>query len=329
MQRAGAEFHRFTEPGDALRAMPGMSLSVVPVGTTSYEASLATIRLGDAALNLCHSSPFMAFATTDADAVTLQFPVEAAGSLVLNGVTCRPGTIGVCGEGAELLLASRGAGTHAAIVLPSRLAETLLGPRAGAMLWQPGRLALLQAAPEAWERARQVVGAAGKTVASVPQVFGTEQPRQALREALLQATRDLVSGEGEQEVRAPRSTKARRRIVMAADAYLRENKDRPIYTEDLCDALAVSASSLADAFRAMFDISPHRFLKLRRLSMIRAALLSHADAVPLVKSVALSHGFWHLGQFAADYRATFGESPSETLARAGRRVVPDDADAAA
>jgi AraC family ethanolamine operon transcriptional activator len=35
-----------------------------------------------------------------------------------------------------------------------------------------------------------------------------------------------------------------------------------------------------------------------------------------VKAVALSHGFWHLGQFAHDYRVSFGESPSETLARA-------------
>ena len=45
-------------------------------------------------------------------------------------------------------------------------------------------------------------------------------------------------------------------------------------------------------------------------------LLSREGVSPLVKSVALTHGFWHLGQFAHDYRATFGEMPSETLARA-------------
>jgi AraC family ethanolamine operon transcriptional activator len=92
--------------------------------------------------------------------------------------------------------------------------------------------------------------------------------------------------------------------------------DRPIYTEELCNVLAVSASSLAEAFRAVFDVSPHRFLKLRRMSMVRAALRSDEGPVPLVKSVALAHGFWHLGQFAHDYGATFGEMPSETLARA-------------
>ena len=91
--------------------------------------------------------------------------------------------------------------------------------------------------------------------------------------------------------------------------------DRPIYTEELCDALAVSASALAEAFRAVFGVSPHRFLKLRRMSMVRAALRAYEGPMPLVKSIALAHGFWHLGQFAHDYRNTFGEMPSETLAR--------------
>ena len=111
---------------------------------------------------------------------------------------------------------------------------------------------------------------------------------------------------------------------MAADAYLGEHRDRPIYTEELCNGLAVSASSLAEAFRAMFGVSPHRFLKLRRLSMVRAALLTRESPALLVKSVALSHGFWHLGQFAHDYRATFGKSRSETLARAGRCAVREE-----
>jgi len=35
----------------------------------------------------------------------------------------------------------------------------------------------------------------------------------------------------------------------------------------------------------------------------------------LVADVANRHGFWHMGQFAKDYRKTFGELPSETLKR--------------
>src|SRR6476620_539800 len=124
MPQQGAEFQTFTEPGDASRAMLGMSLNVVPLGGASYTASLATMRLGDAVLHLCRSSPFMALAKTDADAAMLQFPLEATDSLVLNGMACLPGTIAVCGGGSEFLLANRAESCHAAIILPSGLAGT-------------------------------------------------------------------------------------------------------------------------------------------------------------------------------------------------------------
>ncbi|MEO1130540.1 MAG: helix-turn-helix domain-containing protein, partial [Planctomycetota bacterium] len=35
-----------------------------------------------------------------------------------------------------------------------------------------------------------------------------------------------------------------------------------------------------------------------------------------IADVAGAHGFWHMGQFAADYRRMFGERPSETVATA-------------
>jgi hypothetical protein len=50
--------------------------------------------------------------------------------------------------------------------------------------------------------------------------------------------------------------------------------------------------------------------------MVRQALESAGPEPPLVKTVALDHGFWHLGHFACDYRDLFGETPSETVARA-------------
>jgi AraC family ethanolamine operon transcriptional activator len=74
--------------------------------------------------------------------------------------------------------------------------------------------------------------------------------------------------------------------------------------------LGVSARTLHEGFRAVFGMSVQRYLRMRRLSLARSALRRGE----LVKRAALANGFWHLGRFAGDYRAVFGELPSETLA---------------
>jgi AraC family ethanolamine operon transcriptional activator len=112
-----------------------------------------------------------------------------------------------------------------------------------------------------------------------------------------------------------RAAVSHRRIVERAIECLCAHLDRPIYTEDLCALLGVSASALAEAFRIVMGTSPQRCLKQRRLVMARTVLLDRERDRPAVKAVALSHGFWHFGRFAQDYRETFGETPTETVAR--------------
>jgi transcriptional regulator GlxA family with amidase domain len=57
------------------------------------------------------------------------------------------------------------------------------------------------------------------------------------------------------------------------------------------------------------------FIILNRLWAARAALL-RSNPESRVKTVAFDHGFWHLGRISRTYQAFFGESPSETIARA-------------
>src|SRR5579883_2258531 len=60
-------------------------------------------------------------------------------------------------------------------------------------------------------------------------------------------------------------------------------------------------------------MSLHRYLRLRRLWLVRQQLRAGTQSV---KATALAFGFWHFGDFAQSYRSLFGETPSETLARA-------------
>jgi AraC-like DNA-binding protein len=109
----------------------------------------------------------------------------------------------------------------------------------------------------------------------------------------------------------PRSTRSQVRIVRRADEYLREHRARPIYTNELCDVVGVSPRTLHSAFAALYGCSPHAYLKRRRLLMVHRVLQASEGAL-LVKTAALDHGFWHLGNFARDYRALFGVVPTVT-----------------
>jgi transcriptional regulator GlxA family with amidase domain len=57
-----------------------------------------------------------------------------------------------------------------------------------------------------------------------------------------------------------------------------------------------------------------RFVAERRLAATHHALL-HAGSQANVTSIALAHGFDHVGRFAQLYRQVIGELPSRTLAR--------------
>ena len=103
------------------------------------------------------------------------------------------------------------------------------------------------------KRTERILRGARATADSVPGTFDAEQPARVAERSW--AAHDLVSPEPEAEIRTPPRHRARRRIVVKADEYLRAHLDRPIYTEELCEALAVSASGLSEAFRTVFAVS--------------------------------------------------------------------------
>lgn len=66
------------------------------------------------------------------------------------------------------------------------------------------------------------------------------------------------------------------------------------------------------------DTSPKEYLKARKMQMVRSDLLSgNAESVT---DTATRWGFWHMSQFAADYKKAFGELPSETMKNASEQA---------
>jgi len=114
---------------------------------------------------------------------------------------------------------------------------------------------------------------------------------------------------------AVRSEASRRALAM-----IRERSDEYLTVREICDAVEVSERTLHYAFREQLGVSPKQYLQSARLNGARRDL-QRSEARIKVADVANRWGFWHMGQFAADYRRQFGELPSETLAARGGRKV--------
>jgi AraC family ethanolamine operon transcriptional activator len=127
--------------------------------------------------------------------------------------------------------------------------------------------------------------------------------------AALQTTRLFETTSPEPGLRA--------RAIRSALDYIEEKADEPPNVQEICRAAGVSWRTLNYAFRDRLGVTPKQYLQATRLHRVRHAILDAAPPRP-ISEIAARWGFWHMGQFAADYRRQFGELPSETLRRAKR-----------
>jgi AraC-like DNA-binding protein len=102
------------------------------------------------------------------------------------------------------------------------------------------------------------------------------------------------------------------RDVKRAIDYIESRLDAPIKLADLVAASGVPGRTLFKHFRDSKGTSPMRYLRNARFDKVREALV-RAEPGNNVTAIAMAWGFSHMGRFAVDYRARFGESPSDTL----------------
>ncbi|WP_375157291.1 helix-turn-helix domain-containing protein [Bradyrhizobium sp. RDT46] len=111
-----------------------------------------------------------------------------------------------------------------------------------------------------------------------------------------------------------------RRIVSDMERLIRQDLTIWHKTPELAEQVGVSVRTLQSATQAICGLSPHRYSRVLRLWSVRKQL-GDGGGHRSVKACALAHGFGHLGEFAASYKAAFGELPSETLRRAERDTI--------
>ncbi len=105
----------------------------------------------------------------------------------------------------------------------------------------------------------------------------------------------------------------RDKAVTMAEMFILNSTSSQLTVNELCKIAHVSERTLEYAFRERYGLTPKAFTLVYRLNDVRKELKSSDARSSKVSEIAQKHNFWHMGQFAADYRRHFGELPSETL----------------
>jgi AraC family ethanolamine operon transcriptional activator len=162
------------------------------------------------------------------------------------------------------------------------------------------------------QRLRDLVLEVLKFAGESPDALRVPGTRTGIRESLLAAVDQAIATAISEQI-GSRSFSRQFCMVQKIEDIVRADIAAPVYSEELARQLGVSVSAMDSAVLQFRGMSLHRYLRSKRLWLVRRQLLAGEVSV---KACALAHGFWHLGDFSRSYRLVFDETPSQTLKNA-------------
>lgn len=140
--------------------------------------------------------------------------------------------------------------------------------------------------------------------------------RQSLQRALLLSLLQVSPRSSQHALELENaSTRRRRAGVARAVDYLHMNLHRKVSAAELARIAYLSTRSLQIGFLECFDMGPMTYAKRLRLMKAREELGNAGSRYTSIADVSKRWGFECGNTFSRLYRQTFGELPSDTLAR--------------
>jgi AraC-like DNA-binding protein len=255
-------------------------------------------------LNHTRSFPRIVDAQLTADTTAVGFTMDDGVPIRFNGVDRDRAVIVLGNGGSFYTTVEKTPRQYASVIFTSEIVDRGW-PTAGA------NFGIHQITQRAQDRLREVVREV--LLVTSQQIAQAEVATEAgIKESLLAAI-DNAFAEIVPVGWATRANTTRQfKVFSDARIVLAGSVAHPIYSGELARQIGVSVRTLHDAIQRYRGMSLHRYLRLRRLWLVRQQL--RAGGAHSVKACALAYGFWHLSDFSRSYRAQFGEAPSETLA---------------
>jgi len=306
----------FTDPDDYPGSMPEAAIDLVLTSSERFRARVTWVNLRRLSLVCLEESvPRIASIALAPTPLFVSFPLGRTSPPIWNGRPMQRG---------EMVLHGRGEHFHQRTTGPCHWGMASLAPEDFAK-YSRALLGTEVATPAAMRILRPSRGAVGDFLRLHKQACRLAQTKpdtaahpvivRALEQGLVHA---LINCLPDDEPPEPAGAwQHHSEIILQFEQALAARQGRSLPLPELCAILGVAERTLRICCAQLLGMSPLRYARLRRLNLVRSALLRANPKASTVATIARTYGFSELGRFAVAYRTVFGETPSATLRRAG------------
>ena len=301
--------------GDAYATfVPSTQVQLTIAKRGEFKAEATLVALHDLRMQrFSDNLPRVAHVAAKPGRVIMSFRTTPGPSLSWGGIEMTPETILRHNEAFHSFQRSSGLAAWGSISLPAMVMANLGAAMAGQELAAPRDPISVKPTSEAMARLQRIHATIGRLAVSAPELFDHAEVAKSMEQALLGA---VVSCLTAPETHQTSTARGRHLVLMRKfHAILEANPEEPVYLPELSAKLGVSGRTLRDCCQQHLGMGPRRYLMLRRIHLVRRALMQGAPSTTTVTDTAMRYGFWELGRFAGRYKSVFCESPSTTLRR--------------
>jgi AraC-like DNA-binding protein len=311
----GSTILKFTDPYEYQAAM-GRSTDLKTVVTASgnYQSEAMFIDLRQVQLARVQIAlPQIVRGVLQKNSCVVSFSAaDNQAHLIVNGTEVPEAYIAFGGSGAEFVTNISADYRWNGIILTTEILSATSRALVGYEIAAPKVTQQIIRAPSPLlARLHNLHEAAAQLAATVPDILAHPEVSRAIEQEMLRVLIACLTDSATIKETRPN----RQRVLERFHQVVEANQDEPLYISEVCASIGVAERTLLNVCSEYLGMSPHRYLWLRRMNLVRRALTLAEPTATTVTMIANDHGFGELGRFAVAYRTLYGESPSATLRR--------------
>lgn len=302
----------FTSPDDYRAGMGHGSVDLVLTHNGNFKARLTWLKLRHLqVLRSRENLPRITYVTLPPGRAFVWFPIGPDARPTWSGIELKCGDILFHSRGERGHHRTRGATQWGLISLPARQLAAYAMALNDRELIAPPAGRVLRPTPSVAAHLRRLVAKACRVAESNPEIIAHPEAARALEQELIHALVECLTAD---DAYGNLTTKRHHgEIMVRLEDALAAHAGRQPSASELCDTIGVSERTLRLCCAEFIGLSPARYIRLRRLNMVRTALRRADPSTTSVAEIAQRYQFSEPRRFEATYRATFGETPSATL----------------